>query len=120
MKTRLQILALILAAACSAYAQGTYEEGIVDYNGGGAGPVAGTIGYSFRPLADVEVSDLGWADNGFTGQPIIQMGIWTTNGALLASSTVTSADTPYHLSRYSSITPLALLAGLALAAEGSR
>lgn len=68
-----------------------------------------TIGYSFSVSQSISVTDLGvWDENANGLAESHQVGIFTTGGALLVSTTVTSADTLLNSFRYHSIAPYAL------------
>lgn len=71
-----------------------------------------TLGYRFTAVNAITVTSLGAFDlggDGFVNSHAV--GIWTTDGTLLASTTVTSADALTAGFRYGAIAGLALIAG---------
>jgi hypothetical protein len=78
-----------------------------------------TYGFQFTPVVEVEVDSLGFIDQGQDGLSAgHQVGIWTAGGSLLASATVTTADSTLEgpvvegaQFRFTSIAPLVLYAG---------
>jgi hypothetical protein len=79
----------------------------------------GTYGFQFTPVVNISVDSLGYLDIGQDGLAAgHQVGIWNSLGTLLTSATVTTADSTLAGAvlagsqfRYTSITPLVLLAG---------
>jgi hypothetical protein len=84
-------------------------EAIIDDAGSVAGSYAGTAGWTFQPLKEMTVTDLGCLTNVVALMGSVQIGLWDQNGVLLASNTITSADTLSHQTYYESITPVAIL-----------
>jgi len=78
------------------------------------GYVTGTAGWTFSPTANISVTDLGVFDYIFTtpNPGPISVGLWSANGTLLSSSLVASDGVLLNASRYESITPTFLSAGL--------
>src|ERR1039457_2908659 len=102
MKTLICLMALV--TTLTANAQNT--EAFQDYDTG-LFPIRGfftkTVGWSFQPLTDVSVTALGSFDYLVTDQEPIAVGLWTADGTLLASSTITSGSTLVNQSRYEPI-----------------
>ncbi|MGD0259296.1 MAG: hypothetical protein ABSD29_05655 [Verrucomicrobiota bacterium] len=101
----------VLAAACTALAQGT-SEAILGYSANTGQFVNGTAGWTFQPTNtafSVTITSLGCFDAAFVnGVTNIQVGLWGPDGSLLASNSVTTSSTEFDQSRYVSITPVAL------------
>lgn len=73
--------------------------------------VFGTIGWTFQPLTSISVTALGaFTYNLPSGST--DVGLWSSDGTLLASSIITSSSTLINQSRYESIAPVMLTAGL--------
>ncbi len=110
MKKWLQIVAL--AAACSAYGQGTYEA-IFQYVGSPVSALqSGTVGWAFQPLLNFEISHIGAFRNAIennNGQ--VTVGLWDASGSLILSNNLTPGDILINQSRYVVISPITLLAG---------
>jgi len=102
-----------LAAAWTASAQGTFEAIVSHAN---PTPVfepvdRATVGWTFQPTNFIEVTDLGCFDYLFAPLPpetVIQVGLWTSGGSLLASSFIATSSALTNESRYVSITPVTL------------
>ena len=69
--------------------------------------INGTVGWTFQPTTEISVTALGAFANLPSG---VEIGLWNSSGALLASDTITSASTAVGLSLYQSITPVMLQA----------
>ncbi len=98
---------LTLAAIVTARAQGTFEA-VISYSNSVAGFIDGTAGWTFQPLTTIDVTSLGCFDYVITSQGTISVGLWSSDGTLLASNSVTPTSTLVNLTRYESITPIAL------------
>jgi hypothetical protein len=112
---RFVLAILVLAAASTASAQGTFE-GIVSHTSPPSPVstiVSGTAGWTFQPTTVMTVTDLGCFNDIFlnNGGISIQVGLWTSGGLLLASNLITSASALINESRYESVTPVGLNAG---------
>jgi hypothetical protein len=108
MKHLLRIAAL-LGAISYANAQGTFEA-VHSASGGsttGTG-TGGTIGWTFEPLTEIRVTDLGVLQFYAQDQGSVQVGLWTDGGTLLGSSTVSATDVLLGSSVYKAITPVVL------------
>jgi hypothetical protein len=69
--------------------------------------ISGPVGWTFQPTTEISVTALG----AFANLPLgLEIGLWNSSGALLASDTITSASTAVDLSLYQSITPVTLMA----------
>ncbi len=82
---------------------------------GGSGCAGFTCGWEFTPTMDITVSALGQYDqNGDGLTTTADVGLWTSTGTLLASTTVPSgsAATLSNGVRYVAIGPVTLLAGV--------
>jgi hypothetical protein len=101
----------VLAATCTAYAQGD-SEAIQGYTNSASANVNGiTAGWTFQPNIALIVTNLGcfakvFDDNGAV--TAIQVGLWAPNGSLLASNSITPGSLLFDQSRYESITPVLL------------
>src|ERR1017187_787890 len=84
----------VLAAAGSAWAQGTFEA-ISDYTQDAVAPVNGTAGWTFEPTADLTVTDLGCFANVFSKNlnlTTVEVGLWAPGGLLLASTFISPGN----------------------------
>jgi hypothetical protein len=107
---RLRLLAVLILFGCVRICSAT--EAIVA-SGGVPGYVEGTGGWSFDSLTSISVTSLGAFDSTISDSASpIEVGLWDHTGLLLASVTVTSNSTLVDVSRYQSITPVTLTAGL--------
>jgi hypothetical protein len=109
------LLAAVVACSLvtSAFAQGNFE-GITSITTGGASSIFnGTAGWAFRAASGFEVVELGVFDYLLQEAPIgpVTVGLWAENGTLLASADVAATSTAVNQSRYTSISPVALIAG---------
>jgi hypothetical protein len=108
MKNILRIAAL-LGAICSANAQGTFEAVHSASGGGTTGTgTGGTIGWTFEPLTEIRVTELGCLQFYAHDQGTVQVGLWTDGGTLLASNMVSATDLLVNSSVYQSIAPVVL------------
>jgi hypothetical protein len=102
-------VALALPGAASAASLGVdFLPGAI----GGTSPGTGhTFGYKFTDVTTADVVGLGAWDSGLTGS--VEVGLWDSSGALLASTAVNSAGTPVGNAPwvFSSIAPVKLTAG---------
>ncbi|MDF1845201.1 MAG: PEP-CTERM sorting domain-containing protein [Rubripirellula sp.] len=92
------VRAIQLAVACVAVlvaSAGQVQAGIIFSSIGGS-PESGqnyTYGFDFTPVQDITVDSLGFYDFGQDGlNASHRVGIWTTSGVLLTSTTVTTAN----------------------------
>lgn len=111
MKKLVCSLVLLACAVPVCHAQGSLEAVTSFVPGSVSGPVAGTVGWTFQPLAGIQVTDIGCLDFVITDQGPITIGFWNSAGTLLASGTVYSTNTLVGQTRYLSITPFFLSAG---------
>ena len=102
-------IALVGAMAAASVAQaGTPAVNIT--GGQDFGPSSWNLGFSFTANSNVDVIALGnWAGAAFPQDQ--QVGLWDSQGDLLASVYVTNSDTLVGTSRFAAITPVALVAG---------
>jgi hypothetical protein len=110
------LLIPILATTGAVCAQSTFEamSGYVGTTSSSYSPIysvqAGPVGWTFQPLTDIEVTDLGaWAHA--TPGTGLEIGLWNAGGTLLASNTVTSGSQAVNQSLYVPINPVMLSAG---------
>jgi hypothetical protein len=101
---RLVLSVFVLAAAWTVRAQGTFEA-IVSHDN--PSPVvtstSATAGWTFQPTDWMAVMDLGCFDDIFLNNETInsiQVGLWTSGGALLASNLITRTSPIENESRY--------------------
>jgi hypothetical protein len=105
--------ALAIVAAPGAHAQSSTLG--MDFDPGSAtdfGTSYWNLGYSFTANQAVSVVGLGdWAGGAFV--PNQQVGLWNSQGVLLASTTITGQETPSGTAGwlFEAITPFALVAG---------
>jgi hypothetical protein len=78
------------------------------------GYVDGTAGWTFSPTADISVTALGVLDYIYTApnEGPISVGLWNQAGTMLTSSSVASNSFLLNSTRYESVTPTFLSAGL--------
>lgn len=109
--TRLSLLALTLAVLNINIASA--NTAITSVSGGGLWYWPGaTIGYKFSTSTDIKVTDLGLWDEGQDGLTAShQVGLFSTTGSLLTSTTVTSASVLENGFRYTTIGDYSLSAG---------
>jgi hypothetical protein len=107
--TRLLVAALFLAAAAPLLAGPAFtftDPGFVSTNG------SWVFGIRFDVTSSVTVTALGYYDQGSDGfLDSHEVGLYTGDGTLLASTTVVSSDPLTGWFRYSAIDPLVLLPG---------
>ena len=102
--------AALLAARSPASAQGTFEA-IQNYSTDGTTRILdGTLGWSFQTTTPITVTALGCFTNALTAQGMA-IGLWQSDGSLLASNLVTTLSGLAGLSRYESINPIFLESG---------
>jgi hypothetical protein len=111
----MRLLASIVAAAAvwTAYGQGTFEA-VEDYDPDNQTPALwdGTVGAAFGVTNDITVTALGCFDYLLgPGQGAVEVGLWNSTGALLASNTITASSTLFNQSRYQAVTPVFLVPG---------
>jgi hypothetical protein len=112
--SRMRIAVLLLVVLC-VFGRGAQASTISAINVGaeaafGAGTF--TVGWAFTVNQDIVVTELGYFDR--FGDGLVashDVGLWTIGGTLLASATVTSADTLVGGFRYTAIPNLLLVAG---------
>src|SRR5436190_23695346 len=96
------LLALCVRAAIA-------SEGMVSFNPSAGGYVTGTSGWSFQPLTAISVTSLGGLDNALsmnTGP--FSIGLWASDGTLLASNLVSLSSPLVNQTHYEAITPVNL------------
>jgi len=98
------------AAICTAYGQGTIEA-IQGYSN--PNPTAvfwdGTVGGTFTVTNHITVTALGCFDYLFAlNSGTIEVGLWDSTGALIASNTISSTSPLVNQSRYLPINPVVL------------
>ena len=71
--------------------------------------INGPIGWTFQPTTDIDVTALG-AFAYLIPKGGLEVGLWDASGEMLASETITTADTEVDQSLYESISPLLLQA----------
>ena len=71
--------------------------------------ISGPVGWTFQPTTDISVTALG-ALKYIVPRAGVEVGLWDSNGDLLASQAITSASTSVNQSLYQSITPVLLTA----------
>jgi hypothetical protein len=108
------LLIAALAATCPALAQET-SEAILGYDpDGSSGYFSSTVGWAFQTTTALTVTELGCFADVFANNPAvsaIQIGLWASDGALLASNSITPSSTLFDQTRYESITPVSLNPG---------
>ena len=107
MKCSLRLLALALLCAPQLRA----DEAIQSYQATLLGIEPGTAGYTFQPLTELFVTNLGCFSYLITNQSAVSVGLWSSGGTLLASASVTTNDALVNASRYAPITTLMLSPG---------
>jgi hypothetical protein len=111
---------LFLAVALTANAQGAVEAmlSFVGTAPSGSSPVYssvfssinGSVGWTFRPGTDIEVTALGAFGYLVPSRGNLEIGLWDSSGTLLASHAVGAGSTAVGQSLYESIAPLRLAA----------
>src|SRR4051812_40861710 len=100
---------LLLPIVCSNSAPAA-TEAFQNYLGSVGGYVNGTAGWTFQVRTDVSVTSLGCLNFLFFNNPEpIQVGLWSPDGSLLASSAISSTSTLFNQSRYELISPVNLV-----------
>src|SRR5437868_2947231 len=93
------LLVLCLRAAVA-------SEAITSFNASVGGVVAGTAGWSFQPLAGIYVTSLGCLDNCLSmNSGPLSVGLWASDGTLLASNLVSLGSPLVNQTYYEAITP---------------
>jgi len=108
---KMLICLVALATALTTKAQNTeaYQNFIpAGYQQNIMGFTIGTAGWSFQPLTDVSVTALGSFDYLVNGYGPIAVGLWTADGTLLATHTITSGSTLANECRYEAISAIQL------------
>jgi hypothetical protein len=114
MKTPFCLLALAIVSIANALSASEAMLGYTGTTSDSFSPinavVPGTIGWTFQPLTSLSVTALGaFTYNLPSGST--DVGLWSSDGTLLASSVITSGSTLVDQSRYESITPILLTPG---------
>jgi len=111
MKKLISAGCLFLSLVRFVSAQGTLDA-ISSYTPGSiSGPTAGTAGWTFTPLAGIQVTDLGCLDFMITDQGPITIGFWNSSGTLLVSAVLSNTNELSGETRYAAVTPFYLTAG---------
>jgi len=102
----------LLAATCTAFAQGT-SQAILGYTNSILASINNpiTVGWVFQPATNLTVTELGCFTNAFSAVSDIRVGLWAPNGSLLASNSITLGSILLDQSRYESVTPVFLEPG---------
>jgi len=87
------------------------SEALLSYTNSSFGFVSGTAGWTFQPQAGVTITSLGCFTNVVATQDPIRVGLWASDGSLLASASVTTTSALVNQSRYEPITALPLSLG---------
>jgi len=117
----MRIAVLLLAVLC-VFGRGAEASTISAINVGGEAAFATgtfTVGWAFTVNQDIVVTELGYFAR--FGDGLVashDVGLWTIGGTLLASATVTSADTLVGGFRYTAIPNLLLVAGSSYVVAG--
>ncbi len=102
---------IVLAGSIGiAQAQETLEA-VVNFSSSGGGQLSGTVGWSFQAQAPLTITSLGSLQNLVDAQGSVQVGLWASNGTLLAQAQVAGNNAIFNQSRYQSIAPLKLVSG---------
>ncbi|MFZ2450267.1 MAG: hypothetical protein WAW36_07100 [Methylovulum miyakonense] len=89
------IFSVIASQTASAYSIG------IDWTGGGSTGSSSQTGWAISPSASINITDLGWYDDGLDGlNASHQIGIWDTGGTLLISGTGASGMTDPLLGKF--------------------
>ena len=109
------LLATVLACSLvtSTFAQGNFEGITSTTPPSASGLFNGTAGWAFRAGSGFEIAELGVFDYLLQEAPIgpVTVGLWAENGTLLASTQVSATSPLVNQSRYTSISPVALIGG---------
>jgi hypothetical protein len=105
-------IAALLGAICFASAQGAFEA-VHPYPATSSGSVigtgtGGTIGWTFEPLTEIRLTDLGCFQSYAQNSGAVQVGVWSDTGTLLASNIVSATDLLINSSVYQPVTPVVL------------
>lgn len=108
--------AFVLTATLTVAAQGSMEA-MLNFsltNGATYSAISSSVnrslGWTFQPTVNLEVTALGAFDYILSGSEQIQVGLWNASGVLLASEIINASSTPNNQSLYQSITPALLTA----------
>jgi hypothetical protein len=103
------LLSIVTAASlCTAYGQGTFEA-IQGFNNTSPSFWDGTAGGTFTVTNHITVTALGAFDYLFgLNSGTIEVGLWDSTGALIASSTISSTNAVVNETRYQPINPVSL------------
>ena len=109
-------LAMLLGMTGIARALGSFTTTGILYTGNGFndGNYAVTIAMEFVPVADITVTELGVFDGGSDGpglQTAHDVGLWASDGTLLAMNTIDNNATLKNGFRFTKINPVILNAG---------
>jgi hypothetical protein len=109
MKNPAPLLATALMLAANAHAA---SEAMLNTSTLIVGYVVGTAGWTFQPQADISVTALGCFTNVLyvSSQPI-SVGLWASDGTLLASNSITSGSLLVDQTLYQSIAAVSLSLG---------
>src|SRR4051812_22841725 len=81
-------------------------EAVTSFVVGLGGYANGTAGWTFQPAIAISVTSLGCFDYIASGQSPIYVGLWGSDGSLLASNTITASSPLFDITRYEPITPV--------------
>lgn len=104
---------VMLAAAWTARGQGT-SQAILGYTNAISGVFNGTAGWTFQVTNAVTVTELGCLANFFVHNASatqVRVGLWASDGSLLAASDIAPTNTLVDLSLYGSVAPVLLGTG---------
>jgi hypothetical protein len=102
---------LVLTALFWAAHARAASEALLSYQNSNFGFISGTAGFTFQPQVSVSITSLGCFNDVVTSQGPISVGLWASDGSLLASASVTTTNVLLNQSRYEPITPLPLSIG---------
>jgi hypothetical protein len=110
----MRIAALSIITLLVRFGAQAASEGILSYFASDGGYVVGTAGWTFQPLAPISVTSLGCFDYILTeySESPMSIGLWASDGTLLASNSVNATSSLVGQSRYEPVTPVALAPGL--------
>jgi hypothetical protein len=109
MRTPSKLLVCTLLLAANAHAA---SEAILNTTTLIVGYVVGTAGWTFQPQADISVTALGCFTNVLYVNPQpISVGLWASDGTMLASNSIISGSLLVDQTRYESIAPVPLSSG---------
>jgi hypothetical protein len=102
---RIALAALLLMAGFHVRA----DEAMLSSSGEVGGYVVGDAGWTFQPVTNILVTSLGCFDYLFSEQQgPIEVGLWASDGTLLASNVISNSSPLVDQSRYEPITPVTL------------